>query len=1064
MAKISELPASGPLTGNETMPIVQGGAMKQAPFAGVIDAITVSGDAQVARVEAEGTAQLDLMTAQRVLTETAAASGQASLLATQTAALALTGNPAVAPAPLSRTFGQASADALTTAGYYDFPAGATAPPAVGTDWMMCGWLAPGFGFSTAQAEVYLSNGNFAADGGSARTISLLEGGAGIASGKLTVNALLKNVGQQLMPNRTPALTTAAPFVFGVPIFLVLTQVGNKTYFAWDHVENGRAPALRSFTADTNHGLTEFYGAASVNVAATSAVRAANVVTLTRVNHGMTVGRPLWLVATGELTFVATVPNANTFTVASVGADGALANLNYRPQAATPVGDLFVRMGAASLATSGDVFGFGGRLGGFHFLRGTANTPGSLAALISGGAINPTVFRNLADGLIAPTSIANAVDVYSFRDPEGAVTGERSGLGGLTKTGTSYQAEPVAQPSWLRPDPRPRFPHAIDPGKYTGAIRFRVGTSISMRMLKATLYSDAALTTVVKTVPVAGTFNPADGGMAEVVIPDVLDDLGYYVKVENVDNPNVFCVSGPHDVGPVIAKVSQSTLNTWGSTVDVGSTVTPDSTNGLGFTLAESGIDPLNTNGFARVTFKTLRTAGQHGDGDVAAINKIIALRSADPARAGRKVAVGLVSLCVSGHPKEAFIYDRKRVRASIGNLVANTLLNFSWKPATFYANTAPVYIKAGTARLFVGNRLVATSDASGNWVGQGVTGAIGQSNGNGTVTAAFAGAAEIEAELEFRTGTAATTERAANGFSVWGDEASTASTGRMLNVIRALGTVSRATYTLDAWLNFMGTYGPGLGADLATYMADVNDKLYARIAAVTVFPGKSYARAPFAGAQRIYMADPRTQSFTDANQQTVRNAQRAYAIARGFPYVPGPVTYEVDIVGSPHAGPGAQGAILGGEVMAHGIEWVAGTAGAIGEEVVPVGVTRINATTVEITLSGTVESFAAIATTGAGGAVQGLFFGTTEANMARLDPATWVPVLSGRKITVTNAGGIPSGWWNGNVGSVVSSAVTPLSAQTTLLNNTLTLNQGGFTSAVRKGNGLQANSVNLYCA
>lgn len=58
MAKISELPAAGPLTGTETMPIVQGGAMKQAPFADVLDAIDDAGSTQVAAVNTAGGTQV----------------------------------------------------------------------------------------------------------------------------------------------------------------------------------------------------------------------------------------------------------------------------------------------------------------------------------------------------------------------------------------------------------------------------------------------------------------------------------------------------------------------------------------------------------------------------------------------------------------------------------------------------------------------------------------------------------------------------------------------------------------------------------------------------------------------------------------------------------------------------------------------------------------------------------------------------------------------------------------------------------------------------------------------
>lgn len=89
MAKISELPAAGPLTGTETMPIVQGGDMVQAPFAEVVGAIadegdaqiarvTTEGDTQVARVSTEGGTQVGLATTQRTLAELAASTSLAS--------------------------------------------------------------------------------------------------------------------------------------------------------------------------------------------------------------------------------------------------------------------------------------------------------------------------------------------------------------------------------------------------------------------------------------------------------------------------------------------------------------------------------------------------------------------------------------------------------------------------------------------------------------------------------------------------------------------------------------------------------------------------------------------------------------------------------------------------------------------------------------------------------------------------------------------------------------------------------------------------------------------------
>nr|DAI68393.1 MAG TPA: hypothetical protein [Caudoviricetes sp.] len=76
MAKITELPAAGPLTGAETMPVVQDGETKQAEFSEVLAAIGAEGDVQVARVTAEGGVQVDLARAERLLAESASNSAQ----------------------------------------------------------------------------------------------------------------------------------------------------------------------------------------------------------------------------------------------------------------------------------------------------------------------------------------------------------------------------------------------------------------------------------------------------------------------------------------------------------------------------------------------------------------------------------------------------------------------------------------------------------------------------------------------------------------------------------------------------------------------------------------------------------------------------------------------------------------------------------------------------------------------------------------------------------------------------------------------------------------------------
>lgn len=57
MAKISELPSAAPLTGTETMPIVQGGVTKQAEFSEVLASIDEAGNQAVLDVQAAGAAQ-----------------------------------------------------------------------------------------------------------------------------------------------------------------------------------------------------------------------------------------------------------------------------------------------------------------------------------------------------------------------------------------------------------------------------------------------------------------------------------------------------------------------------------------------------------------------------------------------------------------------------------------------------------------------------------------------------------------------------------------------------------------------------------------------------------------------------------------------------------------------------------------------------------------------------------------------------------------------------------------------------------------------------------------------
>lgn len=180
---------------------------------------------------------------------------------------------------------------------------------------------------------------------------------------------------------------------------------------------------------------------------------------------------------------------------------------------------------------------------------------------------------------------------------------------------------------------------------------------------------------------------------------------------------------------------------------------------------------------------------------------------------------------------------------------------------------------------------------------------------------------------------------------------------------------------------------------------------------------------------------------------------------------------------SPHAGPNADGGQYIGEVMAHGIARVEGVAGAAGEEVMPIAAVRVDTNTVDIYVSRPVAFPAAALVTGSGGTVQGIYFGTTAANMLRIDPAAGadnaealggftISLPSANVVRITKADGIASGYWNVNQGMAFKGTITltTLAAQAAALDNSLFYNTGGFTAAARPGLGVQPAPDPLYVA
>ncbi|MCX7284414.1 MAG: hypothetical protein NTX28_10275 [Novosphingobium sp.] len=1044
---------------------------KSAPF---IDEQVAAGIAALDEKIEEVAGEADRATTQRILTETAALQAQAGALAVNVV-------PAVPAANPSAFFGQESADRLVaTQAKLNLPANALALPRPGTDWVLGMTCRTGAQLGTGEEEILLSRGSRLAAGGSDRGVWLIE--RGVANTGLTFAWAVKQAGVQWMPNIAPVPGAAAKVEVASTYFFFMAQIADKPYVGYCQVQPGGRVvdgSVRLFTGDSNHGFGTFWFAAKASGTYTMA-RNANVITVTRSSgaHGLLVGGSVYLSAdeagvAGVYT-VASVPNAQTFTVPSVGANvAAFTNPGYAVPNA--VGNLFNCIGGAE--TSADIYGWAGGVADLFFRTGTPGVSGSLAALVlSGGALNPTLLANLANDRVAPAAMPGS-DAYSHNlgDLTKPATGANSTTA-PTAVGTIMRASPITQPEYLRLDARPHeWPHATALGRRTGSIRLTGTTNVAIRSLFATVYSDEAMTVVVKERHVCGY--PAVAGGVLIETAEVPIGCGYWVKIESGDNPNVIAISGPHDVGPVYGVISQSTLQVLFEAT-TGANLAPVASNvGQASILHISGnvIDSPNNNytnqaAFCRAAARRIRGTGQFGNGIVGVTNKLLSLFNA---ALGVKVPLGLVHLCTSGHSVDSYINDRKVLRNGIGNLAAGVASIGTWAPraAPFYSNGTPVFTLAGTAKLYINGVLAATANGAGNWVGNGITGTFNYDTGAYSITASYPGVAEIEATMHFNTVAGSQTRKTLDStLTVWGDEAQAGVTGRVLERLLAAKAWGGVTALVFSWENYRVSHLNNLSdADAALHTAFIMSTLRTRVAAVL---GRDY---PW-----LVMGDPRTASFSDNAEHRARRFTRAWAKSQANTwFIPAALTATMDVARSPHAGPNADGGQFIGEVMAHGIATVEGIAGAAGEEVMPIAAVRVSANTIDIYVSTPTAFPAATLVAGAGGAVQGVYFGATATTLLRIDPtagADNAEVLSGYTISlpaanvvriVKNSGNIGAGWWNLNWGAPFNRGtltLTSLAAQAAAMDNSLFYNTGGFTAAARPGIGVQPAPDALYVA
>lgn len=1088
MAKISELPLAGPLTGAETMPIVQNGEMAQAPFSDVLASIGDAGDQAILEIAAAADTKIDLVNAagdakialasgeaDRAALERAI--GQQAAIDAQTAALALGGPPSVSISGPSAFFGQESADQLSTQAFLTLPAGALTAPKGGTDWMLGLWFTTGGQHKQASHETVLSKGGPNATGGNDRSVWISDRGT---SGGIQLNWLLKQLTIQWMANAVPAIGSLGVMEPATTYFLLMAQVANRPYLAYCAVGQPGSrisdTAIRKFVGDANHGIGSFWWGAKATGTYTI-VRNANVITVSRTSgaHNVLVGDPVWINGdedtTGFMAVCSSVVSATVFTCASPGANMSYTNPGYARH--NTIGTLFEVVGAVQTGTSGNNFTMAGAVQGLMFRRGAANVPGDLASsLISGGAIDTTALQNLANRRFANLP---GTDLYSHSLGDLALpaTGANSTTA-PTATGTVMAASPLHQPEYLRLDPRPHeWPHAAELGARTGSIRLTGTSNLATRSIWATIYADQALTTVVEARHVCAY--PGTDGTFSAETRKVPLGKGYWVVLDNGDNSNVKVVTGPHEVGKAYGILSQSTLNylfAYGSVAPVAAAVGTMSVLDVSGGLSDSPtVNYTNQASQCRATALRIRATGQAGNGITAAGNKLASLFNAE---LGRAMPLGFVNLCTSGHAADIYIHDRKTRRNGIGNLAAGVAANGTWYPVASpnWTIGRAILTLAGSARLYVNGMLAATTDASGNWIGQGIAGTFNFATGAYSVTSSFAGVAEIEATMHYNTAGGSEARKTDSTLTCFGNEAVSGVTGHVLERLLAAKRFGGLTAIVFSWENYRVNFLPGLSdADAAAHTAYIMSQLRARIAAIL---GKD---VPW-----IVMGDPRTTSFSDANEHRARKLTRAWALAQANTfYIPAPLMVTMDAATSPHAGSDSDGSLHMGEVMAHGIAMVEGVAGAASEEIMPIAVTRVNASTVDITISRSVGFTAAQLATGLGGEPDGIYFGTTATGLLRIDPAAIADnaeALGGYTISfpagtthvvrvAKDAGNIPSGWWNINWGAPFnkgSITLTTLAAQATAMDNSLFLNTGGFTDAARPGISVQPAPDAIYCA
>jgi hypothetical protein len=1004
-----------------------------------------------------------------------------------------------APGALTE-FGQENADNITGLAprYINLPTGATTPPADTSDWFIAIHCRTGRKLWQGQYEVLANSGASISHGSNTRNIMLWERGTGQPwTWDFTVSHIV-----DLFTTCAPAMNTLGPVEFGDWCVIVGVS-GLVPYFAAVEIGgSGQSFFAKGLTAG---GFNTFYFPAAQYTTATLAL-SGGVLTLNQASIDTTY-------TVGTVCYISSVdqPSINgVYTVASrlagnagltfTGPSGTFTTTAANASICrirTGLTDIFNTLGATSAPIGSNSYGWAGGIQRIEMRYGTMPI-NSVSGQIDQVWATKYANRQFADSALPGTKhfacTTSAVTSYAA-DADGTVTTA------CTVTGAPRKGRPVGTDWLLIPD-RPGIfasDYSANAGNAsTGTLSLPYFTRERISGLLGYVTNSAGAVIVPEVMVSNGPDNTGHGTIQMSFIPNGTD-MNLVLRPSNAVSGYSFTY-GPFSIGPVIGVVSQSTWNVPFAPATTGSAVAPlSTTTGVAHItniidgLSDTGTNYTNQPVYCRTAHQRIAWAGQAGDAIVQAANTLITRQNT---ATGNASCAELIDLCRSGHAADIYWADRQALINSCGTATAGVTFAGTWLPHPLYTPTAliwtnpadyaPTIWRGGTLAqskspfalngsgsttnsadptdpyVLIGGVLVGTvqnnPDGSGNCTISGaVAGTFNINTGAYSILDPVGGLISIQARMWLNThaGTMAGSRPAiTNAFTCWGSD-TLADSGQISDMLKQQQAV---TAFMISWGNYLLSY-----ASTAT-QAQVNAKIAFDYAMIRKRIDTNYPA--LAGKPWIVHCDPRTTGGSSLAEQQIRNAMRAYAKATPNTFwTPSAITADMDGITSPHPGSLTTSGQLWGITLGHTLADVLGYGAANAPEVYLIGASRSGGT-VTLTFNNPVGT-SLVTNDGSSTFIEGVYYGPTDqpllANQITNDSNHTFAITAYNQITCTlGTGNWPAAqYFNVNLGCVLTD--TTLANETTRLNRTLAINNGGFQS-IRPGMNVSFAPSNVYCA